>query len=256
MSGAGAPLRVLVVEDEPLVAEAHRAFVDQVPGFRAVGVAPTARRALALLGQGSGSDGGGTGGGTGGAGGVDLVLLDLGLPDAGGLEVLRAVRAAALPVDVIAVTAARDLAVVRAAVSLGVVHYLLKPFAAAALRERLRAYARFRAEVGARGAAEEALLGQEQIDAALAQLRPAPGAAARGISPATLALVVAALGAADGGGGGEGLSAAEVAERTGLSRESARRYLEHLASAGRLERLPRYGGPGRPEVGYVPRAPS
>ncbi|GAB7193553.1 response regulator [Kineococcus sp. NUM-3379] len=239
MSGAGAPLRVLVVEDEVLVAEAHRAFVDRVPGFRTVGVVHSGREALVELGRG----------------GVDLVLLDLGLPDRGGLEVLRAVRAAAVPVDVVVVTAARDLTAVRSAVSLGVVQYLLKPFTATALREKLLAYGRFRRQVAGPGTAgDAALLGQEQIDAALAQLRPQPApTASRGIRTATLELVLAALREAVAQGAGAGLSAAEVAERTGLSRESARRYLEHLADDARLERLPRYGGPGRPETGYVPR---
>ncbi|PPK93422.1 response regulator of citrate/malate metabolism [Kineococcus xinjiangensis] len=249
----GTELRVLVVEDEPLVAEAHRAFVDRVAGFRVVAVAHSAREALAALGStapGARSREDGSGGGRAG---VDLVLLDMGLPDADGLQVLRAVRSAGVPVDVIAVTAARDLPVVRAAVSLGVVQYLLKPFTAAALRDKLLAYARFRDQVVGPPAAPPAVLDQGRIDAALAQLRPqAPEQAARGISAGTLQLVVAALREAQGGAG---LSAAEVATRTGLSRESARRYLEHLVSTGQVGKVPRYGGPGRPETGYVPRTP-
>lgn len=49
-----------------------------------------------------------------------------------------------------------------------------------------------------------------------------------------------------------GLSAAEVAARCGMSRVTARRYLEHLAEAGAVRREPRYGGPGRPEMSYRP----
>jgi response regulator of citrate/malate metabolism len=46
------------------------------------------------------------------------------------------------------------------------------------------------------------------------------------------------------------LSATEVATALGASRVTARRYLEHLADAGQVDRRPRYGGSGRPEVEY------
>ncbi|GFJ88100.1 response regulator [Phytohabitans rumicis] len=96
-------IRVLVVEDEPLIAEAHRAYTERVTGFSVVGVAHTARDAMAVL---RGEP-------------VDLVLLDLNLPDKHGLDVCRALRAAGSGTDVLAVTSARDIAMVRAAVALG-----------------------------------------------------------------------------------------------------------------------------------------
>ncbi|PRY16055.1 response regulator [Kineococcus rhizosphaerae] len=221
---------VLVVEDDPLLAAGHAEKVARVPGFAVVAVAHSGREALAAVG----------------AHAVDLVLLDMTLPDVDGLQVLRALRAAAVPADVIAVTAARDPAVVRQALSMGVVQYLLKPFTTAALEERLRAYARFRADVAA--ASGEFGIDQQAIDEALAQLRTANGPA-RGVAAPTLQTVVAALREAPAG---QGLSAAEVATVTGLSRVSARRYLEHLTTTGRARREPRYGGSGRPELAYHP----
>ncbi|WP_369055020.1 response regulator [Kineococcus terrestris] len=228
-------VRVLVVEDDPLLAAAHTDLVGAVPGFAVVAAVHSGREALHAVGRG----------------GVDLVLLDMTLPDVDGLQVLRALRAAAVPADVIAVTAARDQEVVRRSLSMGVVQYLLKPFTAAALEERLRAYARFREEVArATGEADGGRLDQTAIDAALGQLRTAAGPA-RGIAPGTLRAVADHLRAAPAGAG---LSAGELAELTGLSRGSARRYLEHLAAAGRARREPRYGGAGRPELAYLPTA--
>ena len=52
---------------------------------------------------------------------------------------------------------------------------------------------------------------------------------------------------------GDGLSATECAERTGLSRVSARRYLEHFVETGRAEVRLRYGAAGRPERRYRAR---
>ncbi|ABS02006.1 response regulator of citrate/malate metabolism [Kineococcus radiotolerans] len=226
-------IRVLVVEDDPLLAAGHAEKVAAVPGFEVVAAVHSGREALAAVGA-AGADTP-----------IDLVLLDMTLPDVDGLQVLRALRAAAVPADVIAVTAAREPATVRQALSMGVVQYLLKPFSAAALEERLRAYARFRADVAA--ASGEHGIDQQAIDEALSQLRTAaPG---RGVAAPTLQAVVAALRTAPSS---QGLSAAEVAAATGLSRVSARRYLEHLSAAGRVRREPRYGGSGRPELAYLP----
>lgn len=123
---------VLVVEDEEITAEAHRIYVGRVPGFTVAGVVRSGGEALRFLGHTR----------------ADLLLLDLYLPDMHGLEVCRAVRAGGLPCDVIAVTSARDLEMVRSAVSLGVAQYLLKPFTFATLQEKLLRYARFREEAG------------------------------------------------------------------------------------------------------------
>ncbi|SDZ33167.1 Response regulator of citrate/malate metabolism [Micromonospora pattaloongensis] len=221
-------IRVLVVEDEPLLAEAHREYTERVPGFTVVGVVHTARAAMAAL----------RGGDT-----ADLVLLDFRLPDLHGLEVCRALRAAGSTTDVLAVTSARDLTMVRAAVALGVTHYLLKPFTFAAFRDKLERYAEYRRQVSAEGE----VAAQHEVDRMFATLRsPAADTLPKGLGAETLDTVLAALRARPG------LSATEVASRTGTSRVTARRYLEHLAETGRVVRAPRYGGPGRPEVEYRP----
>ncbi|MEO3818841.1 response regulator [Plantactinospora sp. B24E8] len=223
-------IRVLVVEDEPLLADAHRAYTERVPGFRVVGVAHTAREAMAALR----ADGGA---------GVDLVLLDFRLPDLHGLDVCRALRAAGSVTDVLAVTSARDLAVVRAAVALGVTHYLLKPFTFAAFRDKLERYAEYRRQALVDGTVDA----QHEVDRMFATLRGADAdTLPKGLGTQTLDAVLAALRAEPG------LSATEVSARTGISRVTARRYLEHLVDVGRVARSPRYGAPGRPEMEYRP----
>ncbi|MET7880828.1 response regulator [Micromonospora profundi] len=227
-------IRVLVVEDEPLLAEAHSAYTERVPGFVVVGVAHTAQAAMAALRAG-GDD-------------VDLVLLDFRLPDLHGLDVCRALRAAGSSVDVLAVTSARDLAVVRTAVSLGVTHYLLKPFTFAAFRDKLERYADYRAQALADGE----VAAQHEVDQMFATLRGTAGhSLPKGLDAQTLDRVRGAL--LDGTRTRAGLSATEVSALTGISRVTARRYLEYLATIDRVVRSPRYGTPGRPEVEYRPR---
>ncbi|MDX6372245.1 MAG: hypothetical protein QOD98_1233 [Nocardioidaceae bacterium] len=224
MSAAHDDVRVLVVEDEATAAEAHAAYVGRVPGFELAGTARSANDAARFL-----------------AGDplVDLVLLDMHLPDGHGLGLLQRVRAAGHRADVIAVTSARDADVVRNAVTQGVVLYLLKPFTFATFRAKLEQYAAYRAS------AEAAELDQEDVDALLGSLRSTSAAVPKGMSAETLREVIAALRGSDGG-----LSATEVAALVGASRVTSRRYLEHLADAGRVERQPRYGRSGRPEVEY------
>jgi response regulator of citrate/malate metabolism len=219
-------IRVLVVEDEPVAAEAHRAYVERTAGFAVAAVAGTGARALDALARLP----------------VDLVLLDMNLPDLSGIELCRRIRGAGVEVDVLAVTSARELSTVRAAASHGVVGYLLKPFTYPALRDRLTAYAEYRDRLRATGDAS----GQDDVDRVLDAVRPArPAALPKGMGRETLDAVVAVVRAA-----AEGVSAAETAGLIGASRITARRYLEYLADTGLVDRSPRYGGAGRPELGY------
>jgi len=218
---------VLVVEDEPVAADAHMAYVERVRGFAVRGKALDGATAIRLLGDPSSA--------------IDLVLLDMYLPDMHGLDVLRAMRTAGHRADVIAVTSARDLAVVRAAVSQGIVQYLLKPFTFAGVREKLERYAAYRLQL-----AGEVAISQHEVDRVLATLRGSDsGSLPKGMSPESLDAVVVVLRPS-----GESLSATEVAEAVGTSRVTARRYLEYLANSALVVRRARYGGAGRPEVEY------
>lgn len=220
-------VRVLVVEDEEVAAAAHASYVGRVEGFEVAGVARSAGEAMRLLDRDRS---------------VDLLLLDMHLPDGHGLGLLQRLRAAGHLCDVVAVTSARDPDVVRHAVAQGVVLYLLKPFTFATFRDKLGQYAAYRERL----AAAPAEVVQDEVDRLFGTLRPAgPTALPKGMSAETLRDVTASLRDA-----GAGLSATEVAALVGASRVTVRRYLEHLADSGLAERHPRYGGSGRPEVEY------
>ncbi|QTE30817.1 response regulator [Pengzhenrongella sicca] len=224
-------IRVLVVDDQPIVADAHRVFIDRVPGFTAVGIAHDGAAALARVERG----------------GVDLVLLDLAMPGMHGLDVCRALQTSAHAPDVMIVTASRDLETVRAAVRHGAVHYLIKPFTFAALRSKLDHYARYRAA----SAGRRDVTDQGEIDAVLAALRdPVGEPLPKGMSRETLDAVRTALVAAP-----EGLTAAHAAELIGASRVTVRRYLDNLVLSGACVREPQYGRAGRPTLSYRLRPP-
>jgi response regulator of citrate/malate metabolism len=219
-------LQVLVVEDEPIAAGAHTAYIERVEGFAVAGTVGTGQAALKALQDRQ----------------VDVVLLDMNLPDRHGLDVVRAMRAGGHTADVIAVTSARDLEVVRAAVSLGVVQYVLKPFVFATLRERLLAYRAYRDQL--RAAAQVGT--QAEVDEVIAGVRAAGETRLpKGMSEELLSRVSRALREAN-----EGRSASELAEQLGVSRVTARRYAEYLCDGRLAARSSRYAGSGRPEVEY------
>ncbi|WP_448809627.1 response regulator [Agromyces bauzanensis] len=223
-------IRAVIVDDDFAVAHVNRAFVDAQPGFTVVAEAHTGADALAAIELHR----------------PQLVLLDVYLPDLGGLDVLRRVRAAGDDVEVIAVTAARDLDTVRRARLLGVRHYLVKPFSGASLGERLEEVRRgFAADRAAPGTT----LDQRAVDQFLGAASVRRATLPKGLSAVSLARVASRLGECR-----TDASAAEIAESLGMSRVSARRYLEHLVATGAAEVAPRYGSAGRPEHRYRPPA--
>ena len=219
-------IRVLVVDDDFMVARIHTGFVRRVPGFEVVGVRHTGAEALAAVAELQ----------------PDLVLLDLYLPDLFGLDVLARLRGAGEGCDVMVISAAKELDAVRQASRQGVVDYVLKPFGFDDLRDRLERYAARRAALDA-----AVVEGQNDIDRLLGGRSHGgpPGQLPKGMSVETAQVVERLLRDAEGT-----LSASECAEQAGLSRVSARRYLEHFATTGQADVRLRYGTTGRPERRY------
>jgi response regulator of citrate/malate metabolism len=224
--GGARRLGVVVVDDDRAVAALHELFVRSHPSFEVLGVAHDGPSAVALIRRLA----------------PDVVLLDFHLPGLSGPEVLRTVRASdARQPEFIAVTAARDVDSVRGARVAGVRHYLVKPFTAGALRDRLDEVAADRLRFASGPAPLP--LDQDAIDDLLASgTRPAP--LPKGLSPETLAAVERALEA------GDPVSSTEAGALAGISRVSARRYLEYLVGAGRAERTLDYRTAGRPSSRY------
>ncbi|GGK89372.1 response regulator [Streptomyces flaveus] len=220
-------IEVLVVDDDIRVARVNAAYVEKVAGFHVAGEAHSAAEALQqveALPQ------------------LDLVLLDHYLPDDTGLAVVQEMRRRGHQTDVIMVTAARDVSTVQAAMRHGALQYLVKPFAFAGLRAKLEAYAALRRTLDGGGEAEQA-----EVDRIFGALSAGsePGLP-KGHSPTTAEAVRRALLSAEGP-----LSAQEIADRTGLSRQTSQRYLKLLERTGRATLSLRYGDAGRPEHRYV-----
>lgn len=217
-------IKILIVEDDPAIAEIHRRFVQRLAGFEVLGVALTlfdAREQIDILRP-------------------DLVLLDVWLPDGEGFSLLRELRQAGAGLDVILLTAAREASALQEAMRLGVVDFILKPVVFERLRDTLDNYAESRAALAAL-----ADIDQQAVDALFGTPLQQVAAAGlpKGIDALTLQRVLTAL-------AGVGASAEEIGNRVGVSRTTARRYLEFLVGQQLASPELEYGTVGRPERRY------
>ncbi|MFF2030537.1 response regulator [Arthrobacter sp. NPDC058192] len=220
---------MLVVDDDYRVARLHAAQVARVPGYECVGESHTVAEARAAIASER----------------PDLLLLDVYLPDEDGISLLQSLREAGEDLDVIIITAARDVGTVRAAMRGGAVYYLVKPFGFEQLAEQLRAYQRWRADAESRR-----ITGQTDVDALFASRRAAaspgagPGSARR--LPPTMQKVLDAVVTA-----GRPLGAQDISDLVGISRPTAQRYLSELERKERVTLHLEYGTTGRPVNTYV-----
>jgi response regulator of citrate/malate metabolism len=221
-------IRTLVVDDDFMVATIHKGYTGRIEGFEVVGLAHSGGEALAAAERLR----------------PDLVVLDVYLPDLSGLDVLRRLRAAQPETDVLMVTAAKDAETLLASMQGGAVHYIVKPFDFDRYRQTLESYRRFR--LGRESVASGRAVEQTDVDRLFAlrasrSLEDLP----KGLNRPTLELVAGHLRGLD-----QPISASELAEAIGVSRGTARRYLEYLEQSGRARLELRYGTAGRPEHLY------
>jgi response regulator of citrate/malate metabolism len=215
--------RVLVVEDDRMVARLHCRFVARMSGFAVVGIATTAAQAEQMVTTLV----------------PDLVLLDLGLPDESGIALLRRLRANGATTEAIVVTASTSTQVVRATVHLGVVDYLVKPFDQERLRQSLALFRRRMAMLSPTS------LAQNDVDQICSDGPNAHRWLPRDLAEGRLTEIQRALASF-----GTPTTAGDVAAAVGVSRVTARRYLEYLVTTGRARVSVTPDGPGRPRKTY------
>jgi two-component system response regulator DctR len=215
--------KVLIVEDDPTVARIHCRFVSDMRNFRVVGVAGTAPQAAQIVTTLK----------------PHLVLLDLGLPGTDGLTLLRHLRGSGAPVEVIVVSASSSSSVVSRALQLGVIDYLVKPFFADRLRQALGAFLHRMAAMQAASLDQRDLDGLQGPTAGNYRWLP------RDIARDRLDLTRDVLAQAE-----RPLTATETADRAGVARVTARRYLEYLVTVGDVTVDVVVHGRGRPRKLY------
>lgn len=220
------PIRVLIIDDDPMVVKVNRGYVEAVQGFQVVGTARSGTEALAAVDSWK----------------PDLVLLDVYMPDKDGLAFLRELRSRGTPCDVILVSAAQDTETIQESLRHGAYDYVIKPFSFERLAAALESYRSMKGRLSA-----GAELSQEELDRLRrAPIFPSGEETPKGLNDWTLKQVLNLLGKS-----AEAPTSGDVASRLGISRVTARRYLDHLAKLGKVRVERQYGAPGRPINRYV-----
>ena len=217
---------VLIVEDDPMVAIINEQYVNRNRNFRVVGKCRNGRSALEFLEHNE----------------VDLVVMDVYMPQMDGFETLRQIRKMQIPVEAIMVTAANDRDSVEEALHLGIIDYLVKPFTFERFRMALE---KFTAQNDALRDVET--FNQKNIDFLIDSSRKKGGELhPKGIQEATLQRILSYMREHTG----EWLGGDTIAEHTGLTGVTVRRYLNYLAEAGMVVNEMNYETGGRPCMLY------
>jgi response regulator of citrate/malate metabolism len=222
-------IKVLIVEDDPMVAEFNKRYLKEIKGFSVSGIVHNVKDAKEFLEKEE----------------VNLILLDVYMPGMNGLELLHFIREQKMAVDVILITAAADTEQIQTAIRLGAADYLIKPFEFERFSQAMEKY-KGKSALFQR----KQVLNQEDLDdrifhgdqgaaGELAQALP------KGLTNSTLQNIINVIKSKDG----TLFSTDEIAESTYISRVSVRKYLKYLTQLGVLEESLTYGI-GRPVYFY------
>lgn len=221
-------IRVLIIEDDFRVANINKKYTEKIEGFEVCGVISNVQEALEALPKLQ----------------PDLVLLDVYFPDGNGLDIIWHLRKNFRDVDIILITAAQELETVQEAIRGGVIDYIIKPFLYDRFKSTLRKYAEYRQQLILTDN-----ITQESVDLLLQGVREhteQTQSIPKGIDPLTLQKVQEKVSKFSM----EGITAENFGKQIGLSRTTARRYLEYMVSLGTISAELAYGQVGRPERLY------
>jgi two-component system, CitB family, response regulator len=226
-------IEVLIVEDDLRIAEIQKRFLEQIEGFQAVGIAASYVEAKTLIDILQ----------------PDLLLLDVYFPDMNGLDLLKETKQQSKQMDVIMITATKEIHKVQETISIGVFDYIIKPVVFERFKQSLLRYKEYHGKLLQLGK-ENIHVTQQQVDKLLRKEADGGGNEKsylpKGIDPLTLEKVMEVLAKVE-----NGLTAEFVAKEIGVSRTTARRYLEHLVSDDKIDADLTYGTVGRPERVYM-----
>ncbi|MFJ7755481.1 response regulator [Peribacillus muralis] len=227
-------IRVLLIEDDPMVQEVNKQFIERLPAFTVIDTATNGLAGLEKIRTSA----------------PDLVILDIFMPSLNGIDTLYQIRKEQFDVDVIIISAANDQKTIRKMIQNGAFDYLIKPFKFERLKHTLEQYFAFRMEVE-----PNHHISQTQLDRILFQ-NETPSRSVqkcvvpKGLNGATLEQVTKFIKTTPGS-----LSAEEVADGIGIARVTARRYLEYLHNEDVLLLDVQYGSIGRPVNRYRLKKP-
>ena len=219
-------IHVLIVEDDPMVAEINKTFLMKIQGFSLVGSVHNGVDAMRFLKKNKKN--------------VDLILLDVFMPQMDGIDFLEKVKREYNHIDVIMVTAAQSAKDVKFALSHGVVDYIIKPFTFERMALALNTY-KNRIEILNASTSVE----QSTLDKKIFPKNQSANFCPKGIDKQTLLSVKQIVASQEGI-----FSIKKLTTQTRISRISLKKYLNYLEEQGVIKGTLQYRSVGRPVLMY------
>lgn len=223
-------INVLIVDDDAMVADLNRMYVNRVEGFHCIGIASTLSQAQEMLSDTRCP--------------IDLILLDVYMRLESGLDLLPVVRASGRAIAVIMISSASDAATVQTSLHYGVVDYLIKPFQFPRFEEALIAWQAKKQVMDAHQRYDQAEV-DKLLHGSTAEFMESKRLP-KGLTPQTLRTLCLWI---DANPGME-FSTDDLANAVKISRVSCRKYLIWLAQINILFTSIHYGATGRPVYRY------
>ncbi|MBN6888096.1 response regulator [Cytobacillus horneckiae] len=220
-------IKVLLIEDDPMVQEVNKGFIANVKGFEIAAVASNGDEGIQLAKSVQ----------------PDLIILDIFMPKKDGIKTMHELRKQKINAEVIVVSAAKDKDTIKLMLQNGALDYIIKPFKFDRIEQALEKFRQYRESLK-----EAGTMSQEQLDLLLytEQAKKIENDLPKGLNEFTLKEVISYMNNQI-----EPLSAGEVAHDIGIARVTARRYLDYLEKKGVIKLDVQYGGVGRPVNRYV-----
>lgn len=218
-------MRILIVEDDPMVAHIHKLYLNELKNFEILAVINNGLDAFQFIKENSDE--------------IDLVILDVHMPKLSGLEMLKLLREENNEISVIPITAVNDNQTISEFLNLGVIDYLVKPFS----QERFN-QAVYRCELKYKMFSSRDSLSQNDIDRIFTtkESHDLP----KGLQESTLNYIVDKMRVFQG----SLVNIEEISEVTNLSKVSLRKYLDYLVELSAIKKQVDYGTVGRPKYQY------
>lgn len=219
---------VLIVEDDPMVADLNKRYIEMSEGFSLVGIASGIEKAWEIIENEK----------------VDLILLDIYMPGKSGIELLKRIRRKDLAVDVMMISAASESDTISKVLRHGAVDYLIKPFTFDRFQHALQMYNKRMNQTK-----QSDVLNQQELDHLMqnASVHIEKPSLPKGLTRSTLQVVWKAI----KNRGDATFSTEDIANDTNISQVSIRKYLKLLEDSEVLTVNMVYGSVGRPVFRYT-----
>lgn len=222
-------IEVVIVEDDSKIAEIQRRFIEKIEGFSVTGIASNGKEALELIEVLE----------------PHLLILDNYFPDTTGIELLPLLRKFQKPPFIIMITASREAPVLQTAMKNQVFDYIIKPVVFKRFQTSLIRFQEFHQKLLSISS-NDTILTQETVDTIFEkEISTTLSVLPKGIDKLTLEKIERLLRDSS-----SVWTAEKTGEKVGVSRTTARRYLEFLVSQNIIETDVTYGTIGRPERIY------